>query len=233
MLRRQGLSRREVGRLLEIAGSTAFEWETGRRRVPAWAVRRLALACRMEPDVLLAHARREKHAPPVRTLMALRRQSRMSRKEVAAVLGISPTTLARYESGQRSIGLPAARALARVYRVPLSRVMVAAGLTPPAVLLARDWRLEPLPTVLVELRKAAGLSMSQVARFTGVSHSTVRRWESGQSTPGAHALATLELHYQLQGRRLSALHGHPGPRSGRHTAMDDACSLSDLESTGS
>jgi transcriptional regulator with XRE-family HTH domain len=233
VLRGQGLSRREVGQLLGIAGSTTFEWETGRRRVPTWAVRRLSVACGMDPDVLVAHARREKHPPPVRTLMALRRQARMSRKEAAAVLGISPTTLARFESGQRSMGLPAARALARVYRVPLSRILVAAGLTPPAVLLARDWGLEPLPTILTELRKAAGLSMSEVARFTGVSHSTVRRWESGQSTPGAHTLATLELRYQLQRRRLTSLHGHPGPMSGRRTAALDACRLSDLESTGS
>jgi transcriptional regulator with XRE-family HTH domain len=235
VLRRRGLSRLEVGRLLGIAGSTAFEWETGRRRVPSWAVEELSRACRMDLDVLLGEARRERAPAPVRTLAAMRRQVRMSQKEVAAVLGISATTVARYEAGQRSMGLPVARALARLYRAPLSRVMVAAGLTPPAVLLARDWALEPLPVVLAELRRAAGLSKSQVARFTGVSHSTVRRWESGQSTPGAHALAALELHYRVGSRRLTSLPGQRDPvRDRSATAIRDARRLSPpLESTGS
>jgi transcriptional regulator with XRE-family HTH domain len=235
VLRRHGLSRLDVGRLLGIAGSTTFEWETGRRRVPSWAVRELSHACRMDPDLLLTQARRAKATPSVRTLAGLRRRVHMSQKEAAAVLGVSATTLARYESGQRSMRLPAARALARLYRVPLSRVLEAAGLTPPAVLFARDWRREPLPIVLLELRRAAGLSMTQVARLTGVSHSTVRRWESGESTPGAHALAALELHYQLGRRRLTSLRGRPDPMPGRHADTDTlGCRpFQLLDSTGS
>jgi transcriptional regulator with XRE-family HTH domain len=204
-LRRRGVSRRRVGELLGIAYSTAFEWETGRRRVPVWAVRELSRECRISVDSLLEEARHT-HAPArVRALTAMRRDVRMSQKEAAAILGISPTTLARYERGERSMALPVTRGMARLYRVPLSRVQAAAGLTLPAILLAPAWSNRELPTVLTELRRAAGLSMNQVARFTGVSHSTVRRWETGRSTPSSQALTKLEFRYHLTPRRLTSL----------------------------
>jgi transcriptional regulator with XRE-family HTH domain len=54
--------------------------------------------------------------------------------------------------------------------------------------------------------------MSDVARVVGVSHPTVRRWERGETTPGPHALASLELQYQLGRGKLLALVG-PGAES--------------------
>jgi DNA-binding transcriptional regulator YiaG len=47
---------------------------------------------------------------------------------------------------------------------------------------------------LRDLREAAGLSQSDVARFIGVAPSNVSRWEAGLARPrGRHAVALLEL----------------------------------------
>ena len=205
VLRRRGLGRREVAEILGIAYSTAFEWETGRRRVPLWAVDALSRACRISSGSLVDEARRPREPAGVRTLTVMRRHVRMSQKEAAAALGISPTTLARYESGGRAMALPVARGMARLYRVPLSSVQAAAGVTVPAILLVPVWSRQDLPAVLTGLREAAGLSKNAVARLTGVSHSTVHRWETGRSTPGSPALAKLELRYSLVPRRLTSL----------------------------
>jgi transcriptional regulator with XRE-family HTH domain len=136
----------------------------------------------------------------------------MTQREAAAVLGVSASSLGRYEAGRRPVALPLARAMARVYRVPLAPVLAAAGLAPPP-LLTQQWTEAQLPTVLADLRQAAGASMSEVARHTGVSHPTVRRWETGESLPSARALATLELQYRLGRGRLTAL-----ARSGQERA---------------
>jgi DNA-binding transcriptional regulator YiaG len=45
-----------------------------------------------------------------------------------------------------------------------------------------------------EIREAAGLTQSDVARALGVEQSTVWRWEAGERRPRPrHALAVLEL----------------------------------------
>ncbi len=205
VLRRLGISRRQVGELLGIAPSTAFEWETGRRRAPAWAVRELSREYGISVEFLLDEARHPRGPAPVRALTAMRRHVRMSRKEAAAGLGISTTTLTRYENGERAMALPVTLGMARLYRVPISRVQAAAGVTLPAILSAPAWSQRELPTVLIGLRTAAGLSVNEVARFAGVSHATVHRWETGRSTPGSQALTKLESRYQLAPRRLASL----------------------------
>ena len=121
----------------------------------------------------------------------------MTQREAAAVLGVSATTLGRYETGRRHVGLPTARAMARVYGVPLAVVLTSAGTAPAVPLLIRRLTCEQLPSVLSALREASGGSLSDIARHTGSSHFTVRRWETGESVPGPHALAALELHYRL------------------------------------
>jgi transcriptional regulator with XRE-family HTH domain len=211
VLRERGWTRAQVRDLLEVASSTVFAWETGRTRVPSWALRRLATACGTEVEELTACGRR-RVGRPTSGLAALRRQIRMTQREAAAVLGVSASSLGRYETGRRPIALPLARGMARVYRVPLARVLAAAGLAPP-LLLTQPWTEAQLPAILADLRQAAGASMSEVARHTGVSHPTVRRWESGESLPSAGALATLELQYRLGRGRLTAL-----ARSGQERA---------------
>ncbi len=203
VLRERGWTRAEVRDLLEVASSTVFAWETGRTRVPSWALRRLATACGTEVAELTSCGRRRVDRP-ASGLAGLRRRIRMTQREAAAVLGVSTSSLSRYETGRRPVAVPLARGMARVYRVPLARVFAAAGLA-SHLLLTQQWTAAQLPAILADLRQAAGASMSEVARHTGVSHPTVRRWESGESMPSAGALATLELQYQLGRGRLTAL----------------------------
>ncbi len=206
VLRDRGWPRNKVRSLLGASPSSVFEWETGRTRTPSWAIRRLELVLGIEYDDLVFAARsRTVHHSPEMSLGHLRRRVRMTQREAAAVLGVSPSSLSRYEAGRRPIDLPLARAVATAYRVPLSRVLDAAGLKLPPLLLTPRWTNDQLPAVLADLRQAAGASLSEVARCTGVSHPTVRRWETGDSVPSAGALATLERRYQLGSGRLTSL----------------------------
>ncbi len=206
VLRRCGRTRTQVQDLLGAAPTTVFEWETGRTRVPTWALRRLATAVGVDLATLVsAGRRRTAGSAGVPTLATLRKRARMIQREAGAVLGVSVSTLGRYETGRRPVELPLARAMARVYRVPLPQVLAAAGLAPPPLLLRPRWTADQLPAVLTDLRQAAGASLSQVARCAGVSHPTVRRWETGESSPTPGALATLELHYRVQRGVLTGL----------------------------
>ena len=205
-LRRCSWMRTDVQELLGVAPTTVFEWETGRTRVPTWALRRLAAAVGTEVEDLVACGRQQPCRPaPELTLAALRHRVRMTQREAAAVLGLSASSLGRYETGRRPIGLPLARAMAQAYRVPLGRVLAAAGLAPPLMLVTPVWTRDQLPAILTDLRHAAGASISEVARCAGVSHPTVRRWETGESVPSAGALARLELRYRLGRGRLTSL----------------------------
>jgi len=206
ILRHHGWPRKRVQHLLSVAPTTAFEWETGRTRVPTWALRRLAAAVGADLDTLVSSARRSTDRPAgTRALATLRSRARMTQREAAAVLGLSTSSLGRYENGHRRIDLPTARAMAHVYRAPLPRVLAAAEVALPPMLRRYPWTIEQLPAVLTDLRRAAGASLSQVARCAGVSHPTVRRWETGESSPSPAALATLELHYQVGRGRLTTV----------------------------
>lgn len=59
------------------------------------------------------------------TLRELREQSRKSRAEVAAALGVSYMALANYESGYRRIGLEQILVLANLYEVPAEEIIQA------------------------------------------------------------------------------------------------------------
>jgi transcriptional regulator with XRE-family HTH domain len=205
VLRDRGLTRPGARRLLGVSATAVYEWEIGRTRVPAWALRRLAAACGRDVAALVDAGRRRAPRPSAApSLAVLRRRVRMTQREAAAVLRISASTLGRQENGRRPVDLPMARTMARVYQAPLAAVIQAAGLELPPVLHLSRWDPEQLPDVLTGLRTASGLSRSSVARVLGVSHSTVARWESGESVPCSSVLASLELHYDIARGRLAA-----------------------------
>lgn len=66
----------------------------------------------------------------------------------------------------------------------------------------RDLRVQTASGAARMLREAAGLSQGEVADAVGVSHVTVHRWETGESTPkGKAALRYKELLDALSSRR--------------------------------
>jgi transcriptional regulator with XRE-family HTH domain len=136
-LRARGWSRADVQQLLGVSTTTVFEWETGRTRIPAWALRRLAAAIDIEVDDIVSDGRTVPRPQAQDSALAtLRRRVRMTQKEAAHLLGVSPSSLGRFESGRRSVNLSLARRMARAYHAPLSTVLSAAGSEPPAVSLA-------------------------------------------------------------------------------------------------
>jgi transcriptional regulator with XRE-family HTH domain len=206
VLRHRGVRRRQVRQLLGVSLSTVYEWESGRTRVPRRVIGLFADACQMEQEELVRQAcAGPRPASPRSALAAIRRRAGMTQREAAAVLRLSPSTLSRYENGHRAVRLPLARRLARAYSVKLGTVLAACDVVPPRMLLTPTWTPEQLPRILADLRVAAGASKSQVARSAQVGHSTVGRWETGESRPSRLALATLEATYELSPGRLTAL----------------------------
>jgi transcriptional regulator with XRE-family HTH domain len=72
------------------------------------------------------------------------------------------------------------------------------------------WEME-MGTRLQRLRKAAGLSQSQLARRSGIPLPTLRGWEQGRATPLLDAAARLAV---ALGCDLNELAGIAGPKKG-------------------
>lgn len=73
-------------------------------------------------------------------------------------------------------------------------------------------RRRQLATELVELRRAAGLSQTQLAARMGTSQSAIARLEAGDADI---RLSTLERYAAALGQRLQVrLHPSPTPRTG-------------------
>lgn len=63
----------------------------------------------------------------------------------------------------------------------------------------RDRRDLPTPGMRRAIRESAGLSLTDVARVTGVSRQAVAAWEAGKATPARpHLSAYAELLRELQ-----------------------------------
>lgn len=132
----------------------------------------------------------------------------LSASHVAAGLGVHPTTVLRWERGERSPGSEAVVGLARALRTDIAAVSA----------VVHPVRPEPAPglcaTGLRSVRTDAGVRAVEVAAALGVRPSTVYNWEHGRARLPDHLLGPLA---QLLGHEpdgLRALLRRPGtPRA--------------------
>ncbi len=131
------------------------------------------------------------------TLRMARLSAGRSLREVAAFLGVSPSTLTSYETGRKSISLPELELLAFHLDVPLRRFRPQAPSAPetpalnPAVLLPLRHRM--IAALLRSHRLEAGLSVKQLAEAAHLRPGRISAYERGDRPvplPHLEALAT-------------------------------------------
>ncbi len=153
---------------------------------------------------------------PDRTLSQLRRAAGLTQPQLARRLGVSESTVAKWDIGLRT---PNTRNLARLARaLGVSAADLAAALSdldqaadgdrergedrmpaPPPPLRGSaaagqdgaGGALEARPRTLRAMRQAAGLTLRDVARALDVSESVAHRWDRGRSTPKTRYLPRL------------------------------------------
>lgn len=131
-------------------------------------------------------------------IRSTRDQARASRRECAAVLGVSVGRFASYEDGTRAISLPELELLARYLEVPLSTFRAtnslndetkAAQLPNPELFLPLRHRI--VGARLRQLRQEKDLTQSDVADMLGCSSSTISDYEYGRRAIPVADLETL------------------------------------------
>lgn len=125
------------------------------------------------------------------TLRMARLSAGRSLREVAAFLGVSPSTLTSYETGRKSISLPELELLAFHLDVPLRRFRPQAASAPetpalnPAVLLPLRHRM--IAALLRSHRLEAGLSVKQLAEAAHLRPGRISAYErSDRPVPLPH-----------------------------------------------
>lgn len=148
-------------------------------------------------------------AAPSESFGALLKKWRVERGLSLGILAtrarLSKSTLSRWEAGLRQPSMPELEAiLAALTVTPLQRLEALARICAPRALqtLREDSCSGPLPPLtgdlLKALRRRSGKTLGEVAGAVGVAHSTLLRWERGESHPSTtylHALChTLGAH---------------------------------------
>ena len=130
-------------------------------------------------------------------IRSIRDQARASRRECAAVLGVSVSRLASYEDGTRAISLPELELLARFLEVPLhvfrtsdslNEGSAEAHLPNPEHFLPLRHRI--VGARLRQLRQQTERTQADVAEMLGCSASTISDYEYGRR---GIAVADLEI----------------------------------------
>ncbi len=130
-------------------------------------------------------------------IRSIRDQARASRRECAAVLGVSVSRLASYEDGTRAISLPELELLARFLEVPLHVFRTSDSLNEDSAEahLPNPEHFLPLRHRIVgarlrQLRQQTERTQADVAEMLGCSASTISDYEYGRR---GIAVADLEI----------------------------------------
>ncbi len=120
-------------------------------------------------------------------IRSVRDQARASRRDCAAVLGVSVNRFASYEDGTRAISLPELELLGRYLEIPLSTFRATASLNTDAeeVRLPNPELFLPLRHRIVgarlrKLRQEKSQTQADVAEILGCSASTISDYEYGR-----------------------------------------------------
>jgi len=120
-------------------------------------------------------------------IRSARDQTRASRRECAAALGVSVTRFANYENGTRAISLPELELLARYLETPMSAFRATASLNEsakesqlpnPELFLPLRHRI--VGARLRQLRLGKDFTQANVAELLGCSASTISDYEYGR-----------------------------------------------------
>jgi transcriptional regulator with XRE-family HTH domain len=165
-------------------------------------------------------------------IRSARDQTRASRRECAAVLGVSGTRLASYENGTRAISLPELELLARFLETPMSSFRATASLNEnakesqlpdPGLFLPLRHRI--VGARLRQLRQERDFTQVNVAELLGCSASTISDYEYGRR---AIPVADLEVLCRGMGVALEHFMDRDSEVGAWHRAHSDFESLKNL-----
>ena len=196
-----GVSVSQIATAARVPTHTVYNWEAGRSRLTDQHVAALATLFALPRHELVAGLARPAPrrivvgpTPPLRRLWVTRGWSQAS---IAAVLGVSRTTVREWERGLSTPSWTTLRQLAAVLGADLAVVVSAAGRTLPRELVVQEWRSGMLTRVLVVLREWSGLTQSALAELLECSVATIRNWEHGRHIPSPDHRERLERLYRL------------------------------------
>ena len=138
-----------------------------------------------------------------RTRLGIRlRQARLkagqTQRNAAVILRTSTQTVRNWEAGRYKPPTWAISQLAYFYATPEQELLEPDDLEffPPSQPLRYN-RVLADPLKLADARQGMGLTLSEVAYYTGVSVSSIRRYENGSANPRADTMETLAAVYGM------------------------------------
>jgi DNA-binding transcriptional regulator YiaG len=155
--------------------------------------------------------------PTPAAIKRLRARLNLTQIQLARRLGLSHSSVAKWEVGRMSPG-PKAAALLQALDVPSAAV--AQQPSEQATASPRKGRrFKPTPAVIKRVRARIAVTQAELAVLLGVSHSAVAKWEVGSISPRFQTAAALQA---LEGigrrearRRLAAKRQAPSRQEGR------------------
>jgi transcriptional regulator with XRE-family HTH domain len=175
-----GLAVTQLARRLQVSRTTVSMWESGARAAARshWPAlgRALGLGPDQVADLFVGSPPARYDARRLPSLALARRRAALTQRELAARLGVAPTTVSMWESA----GVPVPTHL-------LDRLaqLVATDLH-PLELLPRASEADTDPRPLRHFRRAAGMSQREAAAYLRIAVGTLARYEAGErATPVA------------------------------------------------
>lgn len=181
---------REMALMCHVSVAAVSRWETGVRRPHSSDALRIADLL----GVTAAQVRMWVDETPLLSTEALnvapglrrvRQDHELTRRRLAAGLGVSPATIAHWECGRRAFPLARANLLAEILDLPTDSMIRQ---------LLSDGPSEQ-QSALRMLRVRAGLTQQQSARSLNVSSGLVGQWERGRVQPRWPQLHRLSMLY--------------------------------------
>lgn len=189
---RAGVSRAGVAQQVGVSVATVAHWECGRRSLPPSRWPALSAALGIAPDEFASRVRQSKYRPSVGPLAMLRRRRGLTQRQLASGLGVSVGMVSQWERGVQVPSWPAVRRLSLLLACPVATVAMAVGREAPEHLDQTHWSAASLGSVLRGVRLWRGESRSTIGARVGVHSQTMRRWESGSTSPSREQLLKLE-----------------------------------------
>jgi transcriptional regulator with XRE-family HTH domain len=190
----RGLSQAQAGKVLGLPQPTYAGWEIGRALPSSGHVSDLAEFLAVSVDEVTGLMATPfvvdtTHWPPLGQLVGARREAlRLTRDELARLVGVAPGTVVAWELGYRTPRAPQLRELAEAIQVD------------PSVLEAALPQHEPLSSLGELIRTQQhrlGLRLRDIADRARLDESTLSRWLHGRHEPELSSLMRLAQALEL------------------------------------
>ena len=173
---RAGMSRTELAMRVGVTESTIYRYETGRAKPKTGCMARIAEALRTTGSHPAPALRAKKCFKPGKsrgeTLLNAREAAGLARTELATRIGVTETTLIRYENDLLLPSLKTLRRMANAFGMAADELerMLKGGKPEIRHVIGENIR---------EARQAAGMTLAELGKHTAISSASIQRYEKG------------------------------------------------------